>query len=282
MSQAPRLTDRAALAAHRRRAARLGGSDLHEIAAVEIEERLRGVKKRFTKIALVGHAPEALRARFPDAVVAEDAERLALKPGVHDLVIHAFGLHWADDPVGQMVQSRLALEPDGLFIGVMFGGRTLFELRAALAEAETSLRGGLSPRVAPLADVRALGDLLLRAGLALPVADTLTVERRYGALQDLAGELRRMGETNALAARETTPLTLRFWSLAETIYRANFSAQDDAESLAATFELVFLTGWAPDESQPKPLRPGSAATRLADALGVPELPAGESAAPKRR
>ena len=206
MSETPNLTDRHALTQHRDRAANLGHADLHELAAVEIEERLQDVNKSFTKPLLVGHIPQALRLRFPDAQIIEDTDRLEIEPGAHDLVIHAFGLHWANDPVGQMVQCRLALEPDGLFPGVLFAGQTLAELRIALAEAETSLYGGLSPRVAPLADVRALGDLLLRAGLALPVADSLRADSEFASLMALARELRLLGETNALLGRRIPQL----------------------------------------------------------------------------
>lgn len=277
MSQAPKLTDRKALDLHRVRAR---GGKLHDIAADEIKERLADIKKSFTKPVIVGHATDALKALFPEAPVVADSDRLALEPHAHDLVIHAFGLHWADDPVGQMVQSRLALEPDGLFIAVMFGGQTLTELRSVLAEVETRIYGGLSPRVAPLADVRMLGDLMLRAGLALPVADTISIARGYPSLASLAQDLRDHGEGNALHARRRALVSPAFWQAAEETYRTHFPGPEDG--ITATFELVFLTGWAPDDSQQKPMRSGSATTRLADALGVPELPTGDAPAPKNR
>ncbi len=282
MSNPPKLTDRSALISHRARALLLGESELHKIATTEIEERLQDVNKTFTKPIIIGHAPSILRDAFPEAPVIEDDDTLQVEPASRDLAIHAFGLHWANDPVGQMVQSRLALEPDGLFVGVLFGGQTLFELRSVLAESETSLSGGISPRVAPLADVRALGDLLIRAGFALPVADTLRVELSFSSIQDLAKALRRMGETNALNARLRTPTRPSFWSLANEVYRRHFPATDDKTRITATFELVFVTGWAPHESQQKPLSPGSAKQRLADALNVPELNSGDVTKPPQR
>ena len=279
MTGTPKITDSNALRRRRRRAARDPVLFLHREAAAEIEERLADINKSFTAPLLVGHVTEPLRDLFPGALVVADDPELSVGQGVHDIVVHNFALHWSDDPVGQMVQSRLALKPDGLFIGVLFGGATLNELRASLAEAETRLTGGLSPRVLPMADLRDLGGLLSRAGFALPVADTLKLKVRYPSLARLARDLRGMGETNALLARhrELPPRTL--FSLAEQIYRQNFS---DEGFLTATFEIVFLTGWAPSDTQQKPLRPGSAKQRLADALGVDELATGDPAVPRKR
>ena len=270
MSAAPRLTDRETLTRHRIRAARQPAFFLHEDAADEIQERLAEVNKSFTSPALVGHVCQNLTQLFPDAALAEDTPELSLTRAAHDLVIHSFGLHWADDPVGQLVQSRLALQPDGLFLGVMFGGTTLQELRACLAEVEARFFDGLSPRVLPMADLRDLGGLLQRAGFALPVADSRKLVVRYKTLAQLVRDLRGMGETNALAGRHKTQLNRAFWHDVESLYRSNFSDKD--EYLTATFELVYLTGWCPSETQQKPLQPGSAKSRLADALGVPETP----------
>ena len=269
MPDAPILTDRNALGLHRARAARNPALFLHDEAAAEIEERLSEVNKSYNAPLLVGHVTPPLRALFPDAPVIDDTDRLPIAREAHDLVIHTFGLHWADDPVGQLVQSRLALQPDGLFLGIMFGGATLQELRAALAEAESQLTGGLSPRVLPMADIRDLGGLLQRAGLALPVADSAKLTVRYPDLATLIRDLRGMGETNALATRHKAIPPRRLFEETERLYRRHFS---DESHLTATFELVFLTGWAPDASQPQPLRPGSAQSRLAEALGVPETP----------
>jgi SAM-dependent methyltransferase len=198
-----------------------------------------------------------------------EAEVLDLTVGAHDLVVHALSLHWANDLVGQLVQARRALRPDGLFLGVLFGGRTLHELRAALAEAEAAVTGGLSPRVVPMAEIRDLGGLLQRAGFALPVADSRTLTVTYETALHLMRDLRAMGEANAMAARTRKPLRRAILDKAASLYRSNFSR---GGRIVATFEMIFLTGWAPDASQPKPLRPGSAVKRLADALGADERP----------
>jgi len=166
--------------------------------------------------------------------------------------------------VGQIVQCRRALQADGLFLAVAFGGETLSELRVALAEAEVAEMGGLSPRVAPMAEVRQWGALLQRAGLALPVADSLPSDVRYDDLFALMRDLRQMGETNALLERHRRPVRRSLFNRAAALYATRFG--DEAGRLRATFELIFLTGWAPHESQQKPLRPGSARSRLADAL----------------
>lgn len=179
-------------------------------------------------------------------------------------------MHWTNDPLGQLIQCRRALRPDGLFLGVMFGGQTLQELRASLAEAEAQVTGGLSPRVLPMGEIRDLGALMQRAGFALPVADSVTQTVHYPDLAALMSELRAMGETSALAARPRHFTRRAVLTRAEAIYRANFPAPNGR--ITATFELVFLTGWAPHESQQQPLRPGSAKARLADALRVPEQP----------
>ncbi len=265
----PILTDRAALLRHRLRA-RAQGAELflHAEAVAEVEERLAEVNRRFTAPAIVTAFPEVWQDLLPGAHIIPDDETLSLSPGAHDLVIHALGLHWANDPVGQLIQCRQALRPDGLFLGITFGGQTLHELRTSLAEAEAALRGGLSPRVLPMGEIRDLGALLQRAGFALPVADALTRRVTYRTLFHLVADLRAMGETSALAARPRQPAPRALFPEAARIYAQNFPADDDR--IVATFSLIVLTGWAPDDSQQKPLRPGSALTRLADALGVRE------------
>jgi hypothetical protein len=181
------------------------------------------------------------------------------------------GLHWANDAVGQIIQCRRAMVPDGLFLGVMLGGRTLVELRMALAEAETRTTGGLSPRVAPMAEIRDMGGLLQRAGLNLPVVDSFETVAEYRDLWHLMRDLRAMGETNALSARLRRFTSRTLFDAAQSIYAEHFT-QPGTARLRATFEILCLTGWVPDESQPRPLRPGSATTRLADALGTRETP----------
>ncbi|MDW4549198.1 methyltransferase domain-containing protein [Defluviimonas sp. D31] len=273
MTQPTPLTDRAALRRNRARAVRQGAETfLHDEAAAEIEERLGEVNKRFTAPAIVTGFPEAWSTILPGARIVEDTETLDLEPGAHDLVIHGLALHWANDPVGQLVQCRRALKPDGLFLGAMFGGRTLAELRAALAEAESRLTGGLSARVLPMGEIRDLGALLQRAGFALPVADAARKTVTYRTAFHLISDLRAMGEGNALSSRPRRAAPRALFPEAARIYAESYPAVD--HRIAATFEMIFLTGWAPDPSQQQPLRPGSAASRLADALGATETPLG--------
>jgi hypothetical protein len=279
MSGIKRLTDRPALLRNRARS-QSDALFLHQEAANEIAERLDEVNKSFTSPALIGHVTKALAQNFPDSVTVSDEERLPLSQGQHDLIIHTFGLHWADDPVGQMVQSRLALVPDGLFIAVMFGGETLNQLRTVLAEAEIKLSGGLSPRILPMADLRDLGGLLQRAGFALPVADSHKITVRYPNMSALLHDLRGMGEANALIDRRKTIPQRVLFTETEALYAKHFADNDGY--LRATFELVYLTGWSPSKTQQKPLQPGSAQARLADALGVDEASAGDHVAPRKR
>jgi SAM-dependent methyltransferase len=272
MQTPPAMTDRAALARNRARASRDPADHflLRDVIA-DAEERLHLVNKSFTRPAIVTAFPELWRAAMPNAVIVPDDDALALQPGAHDLVIHALALHWASDPVGQLVQCRRALAPDGLFLGYLFGGQTLHELRAALATAEAEVTGGLSPRVAPMGEIRDLGGLLQRAGLALPVADSVTRTVLYRDLWHLMADLRAMGEGNALAARLRRPTRRSILDRAARIYAEIWTAPDGR--IPATFDIIALTGWAPHDSQQKPLRPGSAVQRLADALQSATMPA---------
>lgn len=254
---------------------------LHERAATQILERLDEVNRTFRKTAIITPFPDFWGARFKNATLHDENDVLDLGENSLDLVIHALSLHAANDPVGQMIQCKNALKPDGLFIGVLFGQQTLSELRAALATAESQLVNGISPRVAAMADIRDLGALLQRAGLALPVADIDNCRVTYGSLKTLMLDLRAMGETNTLTQRARGFTPRHLFDLAENIYRQNFS--DDVDRLIATFDMVYLTGWKPHESQQQPLRPGSAKARLAEALKTPERSAGEVAnEPNRR
>ena len=266
---APRLTDAHALALHRARAARSGDDAwfLHDEAAWEVGERLADIRRRFERAVVVTPFPERFGSVVPGAVAMRDDPVLDLEAGAQDLVVHFMGLHWADDPVGQLVQCRRALRPDGLLLACCFGGDTLHELRAALGEAEAAVSGGLSPRVAPMGEVRALGALLQRAELALPVADVVSRRVRYRDTLHLMRDLRAMGETNALAQRRRVAPGRDFFPAAARVYRDSFP---DGDGIRATFETVFLTGWSPSDTQQKPLRPGSAQARLAGALGVDE------------
>ena len=245
----PELTDRRQLARQRARAARAPAWFLHEAARDELKERLQEVNRTFTKPAIVTGAPDFWAGAFPGARIV------------------------ADDPVGQIVQCRRALAPDGLFLAALFGGRTLHELRASLAEAEVALTGGLSPRIAPMAEIRELGGLLQRAGLALPVADSLMQEVRYATPLGLMHDLRAMGEGNALAARRRRAAPRSLFAEAARRYSEAFAGADGR--VPASFEMIFLTGWAPHPDQQQPQRPGAALSRLADALGTSERSAGE-------
>lgn len=269
MSDIPRLTDRRALLAHRARAARDPALFLHEVARDDVQDRLAMVNRTFTAPAIVTGFPQVWQD-FPAARIVPDNETLDLEVSGHDLVIHALGLHWADDPVGQLIQCRRALRPDGLLLCLTFGGSTLTELRAALGQAEIETAGGLSPRVAPMGDIRDLGALLQRAGLALPVADSWPMIVEYDDALRLMHDLRAMGETNALALRLRHPSRRAIFRRAAELYAQCYGTEKGR--IRATFEIVTLTGWAPDASQPKPLRPGSAAQRLADALNTQEKP----------
>lgn len=263
----PALTDRPALLRQRGRAIRQGFVDiLHRLAADEIQDRLSEVNRTFTAPALVTGFPDLWAESFPNARIIPDDAVLDLQPGAHDLVIHAMALHWADDPVGQIVQCARALREDGLFIAVCFGGQTLHEARGALAQAEVELTGGLSPRILPMGDIRDMGGLIGRAGLALPVADLVAQKASYRDLIHLAHDLRAMGEGNAMAARLRRPTGRAVFARAAAIMADHHADRDDPSRITTTFDLVFLTGWSPSDSQPKPLRPGSATTRLEDAL----------------
>lgn len=259
----PPLTDRKALALHR---ARASAFFLHDDAAADLQERLTEVNRTFTKPVVITGFPQL----WPDFPTIPDDDLLALEPGQHDLVIHTMALHWANDPVGQLVQARRALRPDGLLLANLLGGRTLHELRACLAEAEAELTGGLSPRVLPMGEIRDLGALLQRAGFALPVADSTTRTVSYKDALHLMRDLRAMGEGNALQERLRRPTGRRVILRAAEIYAQRFCGPDGR--ILATFEVICLTGWAAHDSQQKPLRPGSAAARLADALNTAEAP----------
>ncbi|MBY5933368.1 methyltransferase domain-containing protein [Tateyamaria omphalii] len=267
MKQPAPLTDLCALTRNRARAD-MSALFLQEAARDEIQDRLMMVNKSFSSVGVVAAFPDLWKGQIDGAHVVEEQETLPLDQARHDLVIHSLGLHWANDPVGQLIQCRRAMKSDGLLLAVALGGQTLHELRACLAEAEVAETGGLSPRVAPMAEVRDLGALLQRAGLALPVADTVPLRVQYTSMWHLMRDLRAMGEANALSARNRTTTRPGILKRAADIYAASFPGDDG--SILATFELIVLTGWAPDKSQQKPLRPGSAQARLADALNTDE------------
>jgi SAM-dependent methyltransferase len=208
-----------------------------------------------------------------------DEEVLPFAEGAFDLVVSNLSLHWINDLPGTLMQLRRTLRPDGLFLGSMFGSDTLAELRDCLIAAETELSGGAHGRVMPFADLRDAAGLMQRAGFALPVADSDIVTVTYENAFRLMADLRGMGEQSALIERPRGPASRRLFMEAAKIYQARHADEDGR--IRATFRILFLTGWAPHESQQRPLRPGSAAARLADALGTVERPAGDKADPER-
>lgn len=209
--------------------------------------------------------------------LAADEEALPFAPASFDLALSAFSLHWVNDLPGALLQLRHCLKPDGLFLAAMAGGETLWELRASLLAAEAEICGGASPRASPSAGVADLGGLLQRAGFALPVIDVDTITVSYTDPLALMRDLRGMGEANAVHARQRTLTPRALLSRAAEIYHARHGNAEGR--VPATFQILFLTGWAPHETQPRALRPGSAAARLAEALDVPETTTGVKARP---
>lgn len=267
MTNTPNLIDRKALQLHRARAD-LERLFLHQAAVDEIQDRLAMVNKTFNDIAVVSPFPTVWKPIAPRVVVLPDDETLDLASNSFDLIVHAMALHWSNDPVGQLIQCRRALRPDGLCLAICLGGRTLTELRDILSQAEISETGGLSPRISPMPEIRDLGALLQRAGFAMPVADNAQLTAQYCDLTHLMHDLRAMGESNALQNRLRHPTRRGIFARAGDLYKENFGTEDG--KIRASFEVITLTGWAPDSSQPKPLRPGSARSRLSDALNTHE------------
>jgi SAM-dependent methyltransferase len=294
----PDLTifDRHLLRARRRRAAALGPATfLLERVAEEFAERLGAVLRQFDRVVDLGTPADSVRralaasgrittviAMTPDAErldrsfarVAADEEALPFAARSLDLVVSALALQFVNDLPGALIQIRRALKPDGLLLAALIGGDSLSELREAFAQAESEIEGGLSPRVAPFIDLRDLGTLMQRAGFALPVIDSDRLTVRYDDVFALMHDLRRMGATNALHERRRVPLKRETLARMAEIYAARFADADGR--LRASFEIVWLSGWAPHESQQKPLKPGSATHRLADALGAREQSTGEA------
>ena len=297
MSSPPRLFDRALRRKRLDRAAS-GFADadfLQRRAARDLAQRLEAIMRDFplavdlsahrgafaealaesdaaSRVGLLIEAdlsPPMLAGRAGPRVAA-DEERLPFAPGSLDLVVSTLGLHWTNDVVGALIQMRRALRPDGLLLAAFLGGATLNELRQALTQAEDELWGGAGSRVSPFADSADAAGLLQRAGFALPVADVDRVTVRYEHPPKLIADLRQMGETNVLADRHPRALTRGLIGRTCEIYMERFAGPDGR--VPATFEIITLTGWAPHESQPQPLRPGSAKMRLADALNTVEHP----------
>ncbi len=287
-SSAPQIFDRALLRQRQSRALRGGGEDfLLGRVAEDLMERLSTVTREFRQVLDLGtlrpDLTRLLRDTLPEATVfraapvwvgvgqggglglVADEERQPFAPESFDLAVSLLSLHAVNDLPGTLVQLRRALKPDGLFLGCLLGGATLRELREALFVAEGEIMGGASPRVAPFSDLRDLGGLMQRAGFALPVTDIDTLVVRYKNPFGLFADLRAMGATNALVLRSRRPMWREVLRRAVDIYAERFADPDGR--LRATFEIVWLSGWAPHESQQKPSRPGSAKQSLAAALG---------------
>ena len=302
----PEVFDRALLKRRRERALLkvAGGAKMPDFlltwVAADMVDRLYVIRREFPKVLNLGaHTGVLGRAiRALDGVelvigadpamgmlghcagpsVMADEEALPFAEGTLDLIVSGLSLQFVNDLPGALVQIRRALKPDGLFLGTMLGGATLRELRAVLMEAELEIAGGVSPRVAPFADVRDLGGLLQRADFALAVADTDTLTVTYPSMLELMIELRQMGAGNVLVNRRRVPMARQLLMRAAELYADRFSGPDGR--ISATFEVLTMTGWAPDPGQQKPLQPGSARTRLASALGTVEVGAGDKASGK--
>lgn len=293
----PAIFDRRLLRQRQARARAAGPATfLLDRVAAEMAERLAVVLRPFERAVDLGTPTDAVRRALqadgrmagliaatpvgasrgpasPQVVIDEEA--LPFAAGSFDLVVSALALQFVNDLPGTLIQIRRALKPDGLLLAAMVGGESLSELREAFAEAESEVEGGISPRVSPFADVRDLGGLLQRAGFALPVIDSDRLTVRYDTPLALMQDLRAMGATNILAERRRLPLRRATLRRMLEVYAERFADPDGR--LRATFEIVWLTGWAPHDSQQKPLKPGSAVHRLADTLGVSEITAGDKA-----
>ncbi len=293
MSANPTIFDRSLLRTRQQRARARGPETfLLERVAADLGDRVAAVLRQFDRAIDLGTPTDAVRRVLAESdrigtvvaagptlssplAVVVDEEALPFASGTIDLVVSALSLQFVNDLPGTLIQIRRALKPDGLLLAALIGGDSLTELRQSFAEAESEIEGGISPRVAPFADVRELGALLQRAGFALPVVDSDRLTVRYDSALAMMRDLRRMGATNILIERRRTPLRRATLARAAQIYAQRFADADGR--LRATFEVVWLAGWAPHESQQKPLKPGSAAQRLADALGTKEISAGDKA-----
>jgi SAM-dependent methyltransferase len=270
---APVLFDRPLLRARQQRAERQGAATfLLDRVAGEMAERLLAVLREFAFAADIGTPGQAVRSAVADRASQlthldlpdSGSEPLPLAPESIDLVVSALALQFVNDLPGVLAQIRRALKPDGLLMAAMIGGDSLIELRQSFAAAEAEVEGGVSPRVAPFADLRDMGALLQRTGFALPVTDVDRVMVRYDNAFALMQDLRRMGATNVLVERRRIPTRRATLLRMAQIYAERFSDSDGR--IRATFDIVWLSGWAPHESQQQPLKPGSAKASLAEAV----------------
>lgn len=283
------IFDRKQIARQRARSARYNGDAdfLLRWSMNQIEERLSVIRRTFPLCVQIGArgadistTPFGIESVFKTDITAELNPDIVCEDDFFpfaqhslDLVVSALSLHTVNDLPGTLIQIRQSLKPDGLFASAILGGETLFELRQCLMDAELEITGGMSPRVAPFADKPQMGGLLQRAGFALPVVDSEIVTVTYETIVHLMHDLRLMGEGNAISERRKNFSTMRLFTRAGELYAERFADADGR--IRASFEVIFLLGWAPHESQQKPLKPGSATTRLADFLGTKEIGTGE-------
>ena len=270
-AERPMIFDFRAAQASRTRARRIAGDRFLDHAALEgLCDRLTAVTRRFQHGLWIGETlPPQIELFAQDWSIAEFDERevLNVSAGPFDLAVSLYSLQTINDLPGALIQIRRALKPDGLFLAALFGGDTLHELRESFAFAEAEISGGISPRVSPFADVRDMGALLQRGGFALPVADVERLHVRYRNFGSLVRDLRAHGQGNVLIARRRHFLGRRILDALIAYYSERHS---DGGKLNASFETLYLTGWAPHESQQQPLKPGSAKSRLSEALGTVE------------
>jgi SAM-dependent methyltransferase len=285
MTLPPPIFDRKLVRQRRVRSLGSGTRFLEDIVTAELIDRLGAINRPLRTMLIHGAASSGLKtgaskrrpaARIiasdllmrPDIDLVFDDELLPLSSQSLEAFIYVLGLESTNDVPGVLAQIRQALKPDGAFLAAVLGGETLSELRQAWLTAEAALLGGATPRVAPFIHVREWGSLLQRAGFALPVVDSDRRTVRYGNILGLMQDLRELGLANAMAQKSRKPVSRRLLEAVARAYAERYAASDGR--IPATFEIIYLTGWSPDESQPKPLKPGSAAVRLADALGVEE------------
>lgn len=283
--------DRSALRKNRNRCARNPGDHtfLFDWASTRVAERLFDIRRRFPMALQIGARADFTSDKIdqkiimdvstdqPDLKIIADEDFLPFKENSFDLITSALNLHSVNDLPGALLQIRKTLKPDGLLIAALFGGETLMELRESLMQAELELKGGISPRVSPFADKQQIGALLQRAGFALPVIDSEIVTVTYDTIFKLMHDLRFMGEGNIIRDRHKYNPGKSFFMKAAEYYQDKYSEKDGR--IRASFEIIFLIGWAPHASQQKPLRPGSAKNRLADALSTQEIKTGEKTLP---
>ena len=270
------------LLAKRRQAAKRNIQEydfLYRWAGEQLKDRLNDITRSFERCVQIGPftprlTDNALILDHTDqADIIGDEEYFPFGQNTLDLIISNLSLHMTNDLPGALIQTNYALKPDGLFLGAMLGGETLYELRDSLMQTELSLNGGAAPRVCPFADKQQMGGLMQRAGFALPVVDSDIVRVSYPNIQKLFQDLRGMGQGNIITSRSKGLTHPHLFESAQEYYKKHYS--DDQGKITASFEVIFLTGWAPHASQQQPLRPGSAEHSLAETLGTQEIATGE-------